>query len=366
MTEQTELWVKRDELRNTRIVTGPVPEPAVGQILVTIDKFALTANNVSYGVSGDTIGYWDFYPAGDEWGKVPVWGCGNVVASNGAEVQVGERLWGFFPMASHAVLRPGKVREDHFFDVAPHRGGLPALYNSYRRTQAEPGFLSKMENERCLLFPLLITSFMLKDYLVDNGFFGAEQVLIGSVSSKTGFGLARMLHEDPAISQRVVGLTSAANRAFVEGLDCCDQVITYGEEQEIDAALPAAYVDMSGDASLTRTVHELLGENMVVSVMVGATHWEQRGQLPQLPGAKPAFFFAPAQIAKRDAQWGSGVVMARATEASAEAAGFLLSRMHVDWTNDVEALADLWVNLLDNQVAPSRGLMVSLGQISAS
>ncbi len=366
MTEQTELWVQRDELRNTRVVTGPVPQPAAGQILVAIDKFALTANNVSYAVSGDTIGYWGFYPAEDEWGKVPVWGCGDVVAANGTDVQVGERLWGFFPMASHALLRPGKVREDQFFDVAPHRGGLPALYNGYRRTGAEPSFLRKMENERCLLFPLFITSFMLKDYLVDNGFFGAGQVLIGSVSSKTGFGLARMLHEDPQVTQRVVGLTSPANRNFVEGLGCCDQVLAYGDEQEIDAASPAAYVDMSGDASLTRAVHELLGENVVASVMVGATHWEQRGELPDLPGAKPAFFFAPAQIAKRDAQWGSGVVMTRATEASAEAAGFLQDRMQVEWTTDAGSLSDLWVNLLDNRVAPSRGLMVSLGQSPAS
>ncbi len=360
MTQCTELWVDRKELRNTRIVNSALPTLDEGEVLVAIDQFGLTSNNVSYAISGDTIGYWGYYPAEGNWGKVPVWGCANVVQSNCVEVPVGDRLWGFFPMASHAVLRPGKVREDQFVDVAEHRQALPALYNGYRRTRAEPEFLRAMEVERCLLFPLFATSWLIYDYLVDNDFFGAKQVLIGSVSSKTGFGLAEMLHNDPMVTQRIIGLTSPANVAFVDGLGCCDEVVVYGDEANIDASVPAAYVDMSGDARLTATLHNLLGENMMESAMVGATHWEQRGDVGTLPGARPTFFFAPAQIAKRDEEWGPGKAMMKAMMASTEVAKKVQDEMSVEWTRDVQGLATLWVDLLDNRVSPDRGLMVSL------
>jgi NADPH:quinone reductase-like Zn-dependent oxidoreductase len=360
MTLRTELWVDRRQLRKTQVVTADVPALRSGEVLVEIDKFGLTANNVSYAVTGDTIGYWGFFPAEGSWGKVPVWGCASVIESTCPDVPEGERLWGFFPMASHAVLQPGKVREDQFVDVAEHRRELPALYNTYRRTRAEPDFLQQMEVERCLLFPLLATSWLIYDFLRDNGFFGAQQVLIGSASSKTGAGLAEMLHADPAVSQRVVGLTSAANLPFVESLGCCEEVVTYGQERRIDADLPAAYVDMSGDAGLTRTLHQLLGENMVNSTMVGATHWEQGGETGDLPGAEPTFFFAPAQIGKRDGEWGPGMAMAKAMAASAEVAKKWRGDLEVEWTRGADDLAGLWAQLLDNQVSPRRGQMVSL------
>ena len=235
MTQSTELWVDRQNLRKTQIVSATLPPLANGEVLVSIDQFALTSNNVSYAISGDTIGYWGFFPAEGDLGKVPVWGCANVIQSNCDEVPVGDRLWGFFPMASHAVLLPGNIRDDQFVDVAAHRQALPALYNSYRRTAAEPEFLRSMEVERCLLFLLFATSWLIYDYLVDNDFFGARQVLIGSVSSKTGFGLAEMLHNDPEVTQRIIGLTSPANVAFVDRLGCCDEIVVYGEEANIQA-----------------------------------------------------------------------------------------------------------------------------------
>ncbi|MEH6634540.1 MAG: DUF2855 family protein [Halioglobus sp.] len=360
MTQCIELWVDRQQLRTTRVVTSELPALVDGEVLVAIDKFALTANNVSYAISGDTIGYWGYYPAPGEWGKVPVWGCASVIESDCADVPVGDRLWGFFPMASHVVLRPGKIRADQFIDVAEHRQALPALYNGYRRTLAEPEFLHDLETERCLYFPLFITSYVLYDRLLDNDFFGAQQVLIGSVSSKTGFGLAQMLRNDPKVTQRIIGLTSPSNVAFVEGLGCCDEVVVYGQEDKIDAAVPAAYVDMSGDVRLTSALHNALGANLVESCMVGATHWEERGDAGHLPGAKPTFFFAPGQIAKRDNDWGPGVVMMKAMLASAEVAEMVQAKMTVEWTTDAEALVALWTELLDNKVAPTRGQMVSL------
>ena len=361
MTQCTKFLVNRTDYRATKAVVLTLPELSQGEVLVKIDKFGLTANNVSYAVSGDAIGYWSYYPTAEAgWGNVPVWACATVVESKCSEVPVGDQLWGFLPMASHAVLQPGHIAKDQFIDIAEHRAQLPALYNGYRRTQAEEAFLSELSNERCLMFPLFATSYIIADYLIDNNFFGAEQVVIGSVSSKTGLGLAKMLFDNDKVTTKVVGMTSAGNVGFVEGLECCDQIVIYGNEASIDTSKPTAYVDMSGNAALTTTLHTQFGDNLVESCMVGASHWDKRGKISKLPGAKPTFFFAPGQFAKRDQEWGVGVAWANAMQASAKVAQSVKGDISIDWIHGADDLATAWAELLDNKVPPSRGLMVVL------
>ena len=361
MKKVTELWVARDDLRKTRTVeTDPQPLED-GQIRVSIDKMGLTANNVSYAVSGDMIGYWKYFPAEGEWGKVPCWAMGDVVESRSRDIAEGERMWGFFPMASELVLTPGHAARNFFIDDTPHRQDLPALYNLYRRTQGEPDFLKSLEDERCLYFPLFATSYVLYDYLTHNAFFGAEQIVIGSVSSKTGFGLARLLSDDPAISQAVIGLTSGGNVDFVASLDCCDRILTYADVDGIDASLRTAWIDMSGNGPLTERLHNLLGDNLVESCIVGATHWEaERERGRNLPGAKPTFFFAPGHIARRDAELGQGVLWNKASEKCAEIAQSVSGAITVERVSGAEDVAKIWREMLDNKVAPDRGIMISV------
>ncbi|WP_108811824.1 DUF2855 family protein [Sphingorhabdus sp. Alg231-15] len=361
MTKVTELWVTRDKLRETRIVESDQKPLENGQIRVAIDKMGLTANNVSYAVSGDAIGYWKYFPAEGAWGKVPGWAMADVVESRSDAISEGERLYGFFPMASEVILEPGRTADDFFMDEAPHRAELPALYNQYRRTRSEPEFLQSLENERCLLFPLFVTSFVLYDYLIDNAFFGAQQIIIGSVSSKTGFGLTHLLKNDPEVSQKVVGLTSSGNVGFVENLGCCDQIVTYGEADDIDRSLPSAWIDMSGDGPLTGELHRLMGDNMVESCIVGATHWEaERKRDKNLPGALPTFFFAPGHIAKRDAEWGAGEIWRRGSEAGAEIAKSVSDQIAVERISGASEVAAIWREMLDNNVSPSRGIMIAI------
>lgn len=360
MTHTITILVKRDAIAEARVMKAELEGPGPGQVLVAIDKFALTANNVTYAVAGDMIGYWNFYPAEDPWGIVPVWGIGEVIHSAHDEVSVGERLYGFFPMASHALLAPGELTPQQFMEVSEHRTELPAVYNNYRRIASEPDFLKAMEEERCLYYPLFMTSYLIYDFLVDNALFGARQLVIGSASSKTAFGLASLLHRDGDCDARIVGLTSAANRGFVESLGYYDQVVCYGEESAIDSDAVTVYVDMSGDAALTARVHGLLEKRLAYSCAVGATHWENFGTPEGLPGPAPEFFFAPAQIAKREQEWGRGVIMNRGAEAVADIVRSISGEVEIQRIKNPEAAMAAWVNLIENRVPPDRGLLLSL------
>src|SRR5690606_40642952 len=66
---------------------------------------------------------------------------------------------------------------------------------------------------------------------LDNGFFGAKQVLSISASSKTGLGLGYSLHQRRPSGPAVIGLTSARNKGFVEGLGFYDKVVRSEERR---------------------------------------------------------------------------------------------------------------------------------------
>lgn len=359
-----ELWIDRDNYRNTKISELDSPALEDGEIRVVVDKYGLTANNVSYAVSGDMIGYWKYYPvaSGDEtnWGKVPVWGMGDIVESKCDGIEVGERIYGFLPMANEIIMTPGKIKDLSFVDMAKHRQPLPEFYNGYNRTKSEPELYKRLETERCLLFPLFMTGYILADFLEDNKYWDADQVLIGSVSSKTGFGMAAFLNSETDFGGKIIGLTSPRNKDFVEELGDCHQVVTYGSEAEIDPSKKSVYVDMSGNGDLRRRLHNHLGDNMVRSIGVGATHWEERRSGGDMPGAKPEFFFAPAQIAKRNNDWGPGVLFQKAYASGAQLAARASGNLNVEFLVGMEAARDIWVDMLDNKVSPKRGIMVSL------
>jgi hypothetical protein len=261
-------------------------------------------------------------------------------------------------MSSHLVITPGRVKDAYFMDVAPHRRDLPALYNQYSRTQAEPAELQAIEEQRCVFFPLFMTGFVIADFLLDNDWFGAQQIVIGSVSSKTGYGLASFIKAN-GYEGRVLGLTSDRNKSFVEGLGLCDQVVTYGDVESLDN-VPTAYVDMSGDGPTRARLHHFLGNNMKNSQIVGVTHWDAERVEEPLPGSQPVFFFTPAQVDKRNADWGPGVMMQKGYAASAGLAMQLKGQLKVEHHQGAEACASVWRDMLDNKISGQQGIIVSL------
>ncbi|MCU6435204.1 DUF2855 family protein [Undibacterium sp. Jales W-56] len=357
--------VRKDDLHRYQFVEASVHAEsplAEGQILIRIDQFAFTSNNVTYAAFGETMHYWDFFPTSEGWGRIPVWGFGDVMQSRNDAIQAGQRYYGYFPMSDYVLMQPDRINENGFVDAAAHRQPLHPLYNQYLATAHDPGYIAARENEIALLRPLFMTSFMIDDFLDDNQFFGAGTVILSSASSKTAYGLAFLLAQRGLDQCEVIGLTSPANVAFTKGLGCYHRVIAYDQIESLSAERPVVYVDMSGNAKVRSTLHHHFHDNMKYSCAVGGTHWDQREGEGQLPGARPALFFAPAQIKKRAAEWGMAGVMSRYAAAWKKFLPSLGSWMSIIHDRGPRAVERVYVDMLEGRSRPEQGHILSMSE----
>lgn len=351
--------VDRADLSKVRSVKAAPLHAADGEAIIRVDRFALTANNITYGVAGDMIGYWQFFPAEEGWGRIPVWGMGTVSESRHPALAAGTRIYGYLPMSNELKVKPERVSERGFTDASTHRSALPAVYNQYSIVSVANGFDPARDNEAMVYRPLFTTSFVLDDYLADQHFFGAGTVILGSASSKTAFGLAFMLKRRGGV--KVTGLTSRSNAAFVQGLGLYDAVISYDDVGAL-ATVPSVFVDMAGNPEVLSRVHHHLGDQLTASIGVGMTHWTSRDTPREktLPGPKPAMFFAPTQIIKRNQELGPAEYQRRIGEATA--AFFLAADAWVKLEEHPFSAIEATYRQMLGGAAPDRGFVVVTSQ----
>ncbi|MFT5277266.1 MAG: hypothetical protein ACI97K_001508 [Glaciecola sp.] len=366
-----EFQISKSNYSNCRIIDVDLTNNTLAddEVLVKVDKFALTANNITYAVVGEQIGYWQFFPphasAGQTsddlagWGILPVWGFADVIESNNAEVPVGERLFGYFPPASHLLMQPKKVSPAAWIDGSPHRAALPVGYNIYRKVESEATSKKTLEDDRMLLYPLHLTSFALYDFFKSNDWFGATQVVMLSASSKTSTGLAYGISNDSSAPSQVA-LTSTRNKEMVKGLGAYDRTLSYDQISEIDASKPTLIVDMSGNGSVLNDLHRHLGDNMRFCSNVGVTHWKETNSGPDFIKDRSEFFFAPSQLQKRIKEWG----MQGFEEKSGEYLKYSFEKSR-EWLKmtDIEGLqgmSDIFEDVCEGKIAPESGLIIRM------
>lgn len=344
--------IAKDDLHSTRFVESQAPDLESGQALLSIEAFGLTSNNITYAMFGEAMSYWSFFPAEDGWGRMPVWGFAEVAASRAEGLEVGTRVFGYLPPSTHVLVTPARVRPEGFLDASAHRTRLPPAYNSYANVAHDPIYHAAHEDEQMLLRPLFFTSWLIDDFLDEAGAFGAETVVLSSASSKTSSGLAYLLSLREGID--VVGLTSARSADFARGLGVYDHVITYDEL----ASLPqgrAVFVDMAGDAQVRADVHAHYGAELAHSAVVGATHHDQMGAVPDgLPGPRPTFFFAPDRVTKRSAEWGADGLQGRLAASWKPYVSWVEGWLEVVQGTGPEALESAYRDLLDGRIDPAR------------
>ncbi len=343
--------VQRANLSDARAVRSPAPTIGPGEALLKLDRYALTANNVTYAVFGEPFGYWKFFPAPEGEGRVPVWGFGDVVESKVDGVAPGQRVYGFFPFGDHLAVTPGKLTGQGFSDMAEHRQSLSPFYNDYHF--AKPGASAEEEGFACVFRPLFATAFLIDLFLTEKGAFAAKRVALSSASSKTAVGLAYLLKRRGDVE--VVALTSPSNAAFCTAIGYYDRVVGYGAYGDIPADGGLVLVDFAGDAAVHTGLHQRLGEQFVYNCMVGATHWDAPRSQPA--GPAQVLFFAPDHAGARTKEWGVAGFNQRLGAAMVDFRGSATGWLKLQEFSGADAAISAWGRVLAGKTPPAEGLI---------
>ncbi len=362
-----QVTVTRAAIGEATLVELAVPVLRAGQALLRIDQFAITSNNVTYGYVGDAFGYWDFFPAGvDGQGIVPVWGHATVVEAGDTALTTGERVYGYLPMATHLVVEPVRIGAGGFSDGAVHRAARAAVYNQYRRLDADPGHGAGSgqadEDIRSVFEALFLTGLLIEAMFRREGWHDASRLIVTSASSKTAMALAHVARATSPQVERI-GLTSARNIAFVERTGLYDRVLGYDELAEIGGGSAVA-VDFAGNGASLARLHAALGDDLNYSCLVGVTDW-QNGSVSgggfgarDITGPKPVMFFAPDHVAIMVAELGPGGFAAAVADRWRAFAGDAAKLVKIE---EVAGLADAvpaWVAAVEGRTAPDVGVVV--------
>jgi hypothetical protein len=233
-----------------------------------------------------------------------------VIESAAEGIAPGDRFYGYYPMASHAVLSAGKVGAGGFTDITPRRTTLPPIYNQYQRIEALPDYRADHHDYWPIFRPLFLTGWLIADQFEDDGDYGADQVLIASASSKTAIGLGFALAQRAGPRPVSIGLTSKANVAALAAQGIYDRVIAY----DADAAA--------------------------------------------LPGPERQGFFAPGRSQKRVGDWGAAGFGQRIAEAWLGFMAVAPRIARIDRREGSAAALDAYREMLSGRADPAAGILV--------
>ena len=170
--EAYDIVVGRKDLADVQVIPSAPLVAGPGQVHVAIESYALTANNITYGIAGETMKYWDFFPAAAPgMGRLPVWGFGKVRAVRPAGCGRGRAA---LRLLAHVQRCAADDRPCHP-GRSPRRARTARSYRrsiirtcAWRPIRAMP---AGSEPYVSLIRPLFTTSFLIDDFLAESGFF---------------------------------------------------------------------------------------------------------------------------------------------------------------------------------------------------
>ena len=347
------LEIDRSDIRQFRMEVCEPVALAPGEVRLTLERFALTSNNISYALGGDFLDYWGFFPAEAGWGRLPAMGYGIVSESANPDVAVGGRYFGFFPVGNEHIVQ-AQLSRNGFIDAGAHREKHAMAYRAFDKV---PDIEGENDNAMLIFRGLFMTSFLAEDFLCEQNFFDATQVLITSASSKTSIALAHCLRANSTM--RVVGLTSDANIDFVTSIGEYHDVAAYSDISAMDTEVPTVLMDMAGSPEIVAGIHTHFGESLKYSCSIGATHWGQTSHHVDIPGPKPQFFFAPSQLSKRGKEWGREELNNRLETALNTFIEGSKQWLRIEHARGADAVSDTYSQLVAGKMSPEIGNILS-------
>ena len=352
----TTFLVDKNDLFKTEFANESSPNYGKNEIILKIDKYAFTANNITYAVVGEKMGYWQFFPAEQPYGIVPVWGFADVVSSNHENISLDDRYYGYFPMSTYLKANPDKVKSFGFVDGSKHRQSLPAVYNHYTKVSEA---VDVTIDYHPIIKPLFLTSFLNYYFLKDEAFFDANQIILTSASSKTALSLAYLLKKNQVADQKqIVGLTSERNIDFVANVGFYDKVIAYNNFEKQLNKDESMVVDFAGNSDHLKNLHSNLEDLLKHVCLIGLADWTSGVDFKSIPNAK--FFFAPDHAEKRYRAMGVKETTLLANNALQEFIMTIKNWMSLSYIQDRKDLRTMYLETLKGNIDPSKGYMVQL------
>ncbi|WP_334060838.1 DUF2855 family protein [Alteromonas sp. S005] len=368
--QSQQIWIDQQDLTNTKVVQCDINVGDLQQdeVLLETDSFGFSANNITYAALGFKMGYWGFFPpqSNDDginpngFGIVPVWGFATVKASCHPDIKEGEKVFGYLPMASHWVIKAGKVAPHGFSDVHEMRKSISPVYDQYLRCAADPGYDKDREAWQLNFRPLYMTSFVLDDYVAEKA--QGETLLLSSASSKTALGTAQLLKDQKAsrkASYKVVGLTSQSNVDMVKASGCYDAVYSYDDLSSLtsdNSDLRYWLLDFAANGTLINNLSELLGDSFSEVTLIGATDWKAE-EKPNPKRLNAEIFFAPARVKLRQGEWGHEAFLAKYAGAWQRFASKVSDQFFEQPHQGTDAITQLYLETL-NGTANTKALNV--------
>lgn len=349
--------VSKSDFHNARFQARTVHPLKPGQVRLSIDRFALTSNNVSYAVFADFAGYFNFFPTDDDAvGRVPFWGFANVSESTLDSVPVGTRLYGFLPASSDLIIEPTALDPFGFTDGSAHRDGLPAFYNRLHLAKTDLAYVEAYEDIQMLVRPLYATGWLLDDMLMTRDEPPAH-VIVTSASSKTALAFGLKAKERAGLT--LTGLTSRRNADFVKGTGIYDHVVSYDDLASLARIGPTILCDFYGDPALRNRANAELGELMSANVAIGGTNWSAP-RTAEATGPTAEFFFAPSH-ADACAKRMGGEAFLKALNGDMVAVYPVMGGLVTpERRTGLDEIVSAWRDTLDGKVPPTTGLIMSL------
>ena len=298
----TQLEIQKDALMNVRQVETTIHlDDNPNAVLLEVEQFGFSANNITYALLGDRFGYWGFFPGSPGYGITPVWGFATVVGSNTESIKVGEKVYGYLPMATHLLIHADNITAQGFSDSHPQRRSISPVYDQYLRCEQDPSYSSDLETWILTFRPLFTTSYVLAYALADKSPADNCRVFMTSASSKTAFGTAQIL-KALMPSLHIVGLTSNKQVDFVEQTQCYDEVVAYEKMSAEKIDDQDWILDFAGDQnriSQWRNGHPNADAH---TLLIGAT--DVQAQISRSSNSVGHVFFAPDEVRRFNKAWG--------------------------------------------------------------
>ncbi|KAH8107693.1 hypothetical protein BXZ70DRAFT_5525 [Cristinia sonorae] len=285
------------------VVETPKPrEIPEGHVLIRVDRFGFSANNITYQALGEApnFRYFEFHyvpttgvVSPKRYGAIPVWGFGYVIASKSA-IKVGERVYGYFAPTRYLTVAvdPQSITSYSFSIPRPHLPADRRPYNQVTRCAGDPLYNpDPIKEDLSMLYrPLFWTSYWCEDWLFhgfEQKYHGAKHFLISSASAKTAFALAycyrrRIATHSELSGTKIIGLTSKKNLEFTRRLGLYDTVLEYGsftESLEMDVSRGDGnwvFTDVAGNDDLNRRILKHFvafnARDKLIAIMLGVTN----------------------------------------------------------------------------------------------